>query len=106
MIVAASPARDFYTAAELAAEWGMSEPGLRRLCARGRIPGARRFGGRWIIHRATLAAAFAAAPPPDPAPPAPPEALPARTPRRSLLHSDLNRMFTSGNIWDAKGGAR
>lgn len=50
----------FWTVAELAAELHMSEGGLRDLCRRRKIPGARRIGRRWIVRRATFEAQFEA----------------------------------------------
>lgn len=52
--------REFLSPAELAEEAGISADLLRSLAARGRLPGARRMGRRWVIHRPTFVASFAA----------------------------------------------
>ncbi len=97
----AGEARAFYDAAALAREWGFSEPGIRRLAARGEIPGARRVAGRWIFSRAVLEDFFR-----DSAAKETPTSTfrPAPSSDRPIRHSDLQRMWTSGNIRDAKGG--
>jgi hypothetical protein len=56
---------EFVTPSALSAETGISPDLLRSLAARGRLPGARRLGRRWLIHRPTFVASFegALAPP-------------------------------------------
>lgn len=40
---------EYASARETAAEWGVSERRVQRLCAEGRIPGARKVSGSWIV---------------------------------------------------------
>ena len=40
---------DYITAREAAEKWGVSERRINQYCAKGRIPGAERFGGAWAI---------------------------------------------------------
>lgn len=42
-------AMEYASARETAAEWGVSERRVQRLCAEGRIPGARKVSGSWIV---------------------------------------------------------
>lgn len=79
--------REFLSPAELAREVGISAPRLRGLCLRGKVPGARRLGGRWVIHRPAFVASFAGPTPPGPRLVAPP--------KRLLTRSDLARIADS-----------
>jgi hypothetical protein len=88
---------DFFTPAVLALQWGWSEAGIRRACARGRIPGARRFGGRWIIARAVLLRSFGESPSPPESPPSstvPAPRAPAAPPGGPRA-GDLDRLYSS-----------
>lgn len=43
----------YKTAAEVAAEWGLTPRHVRRLCDLGRVPGAIRPGRDWLIPEGT-----------------------------------------------------
>lgn len=58
----ASAPRPWLTVPEFAAELQMAERTVRALCARGEIPGARRFGRAWRINRAEFETQPAAKP--------------------------------------------
>jgi predicted site-specific integrase-resolvase len=51
-----------------ARELGISRNSLRLAAKAGKVPGARKVGGRWFIHRATFERYFAQTLPVDSAP--------------------------------------
>jgi hypothetical protein len=51
-----------------AKEFGTSKHSLRLAAKAGKLPGARKIGGRWFIHRATLEKYFVQTLPVDSAP--------------------------------------
>jgi excisionase family DNA binding protein len=55
----------FLTMEAAAKELGMSKHSLRIAAKTGKLPGARKVGGRWFIHRATLEKYFTQTLPPD-----------------------------------------
>ena len=44
-------------------EFGVSAASLRDAAKQGKVPGARRVGGRWYVHRATMVGYFESAVP-------------------------------------------
>lgn len=51
-----------------AKELGISAHSLRLAAKAGKLPGARKVGGRWFVHRATLELYFTQTLPADPQP--------------------------------------
>ena len=48
----------FWSLDGLSRQIGLKPDTLRKHCCAGRIPGARRIGGTWVIHRATFERSF------------------------------------------------
>lgn len=40
---------DFLTVKEVAEKWSLTTRGVQKMCAEGKIPGARKFGRDWAI---------------------------------------------------------
>ena len=82
---------------QAAEQWGLSEPQVRRYCAGGRIPGARKEGGVWVLPPdAQKPQPLCASP--RPAPPAAPSAGPANP---ATLFPLMNTPFLPGQCLPA-----
>jgi excisionase family DNA binding protein len=60
----------FLNIEQAAQEFGMSAHTLRLVAKSGKLPGARKIGGRWFVHRATLEKYFESSLSPEQQPPA------------------------------------